>query len=233
MSVNHYRFPVTETVKLAWNKVKGAKASFWAALVVLLLIGSAIYGGLLVIGNTVVTQIVLRVYGAIASWGIVYIGIQRAITGTIRWGLIWQVFKINTLLRMVGLYLIIGIFPLLILGAIVLGMSHSSDSSNGLALIGVLAFIIVYVLYLYISMRAFTAPGIILTTDNGPITAIKMSFSATKSNVWRLIGLCLINSVILLISTIPFGLGLIWSVPYVFINYGVAYEKLMFSKRED
>lgn len=261
MLVNLYRLPVVESVKQTWSKVGGAKASIWAVFGTLFVVGFAIgfmdalfkYFGIIILD--IPLQIANFIFGFIASWGLIYLGIQRAITGTVRWGMMWRVFKINMILRMIGLYLVesIVLLPVVILAVIPSLLNDTPNAHNAVSLVSIILYVLAYIVFLYLILRMYLAKGIIFTTDNGPINAVKMSFSATQSNVWRLFGFNVITLAFLFISILPVGIGffaapslftdypflvlplgcgLIWTFPYIFIAYGVVYEKLMFSKRE-
>jgi uncharacterized membrane protein len=67
---------------------------------------------------------------------------------------------------------------------------------------------------------------IVLSGAANPCAAIKMSFIATNNNVIDLLILNIFNIGLVILSIIPLGLGLIWSIPYLFINRGVVYQKI-------
>ena len=113
-----------------------------------------------------------------------------------------------------------------------IGVAHASFNNlhNVVGLASVIVCLGAIILTFYLAMRLYLAKGIVLDQQVGPWAAIKKSFRATKYNVWRLIGLTLLNAIILLVSVIPLGIGLIWSLPYLFINYGMVYRRLVIEK---
>jgi uncharacterized membrane protein len=83
------------------------------------------------------------------------------------------------------------------------------------------------VLFYAIVFRLILGKAFVIAKQMGPLEALKASFAATKGNVWNLIGVMVISMLILFVSAIPFGIGLIWSLPYIFINYGEVFKRLV------
>src|SRR5579872_7196615 len=75
--------------------------------------------------------------------------------------------------------------------------------SNVIKLFTALCYIIGFILAVYIGCRILLAPALVLVKKLNPWTAIKISFKATKSNVWRFIGLYIVNTMIIVVSVIP------------------------------
>ena len=71
---------------------------------------------------------------------------------------------------------------------------------------------------------------IVIAEKANPWAAIKLSFEATRSHFWALLGLIFIN-VVIIFAAIATVIGLIWAIPYVFINYGIIYNKLISGSR--
>lgn len=241
MTTTKYCLPVFETVGLALKKIKGAKVEFWKGLGLFLFAGvvtSELATYLGKIGYVFLGALLLHanaIFSTLLGWGLLYMGIQRATNGVISQDMLWRACHWRMIVRIFSLY----IFQFLIfLPALLLLLSHSffmetgNDANSENTLTGViasvyLAGVILAVFAMYFFLRMYLAKGIILTKNIGTIAAIKQSFAATHSNVWRLIGLLFVNMSIVFVSLIPLGIGLIWALPYVFISYGVAYDKLM------
>lgn len=56
--------------------------------------------------------------------------------------------------------------------------------------------------------------------------AIKESWRITSSYSWKILGMVLIAMIVALISLIPLGLGLLISIPFLSLSYGVFYRKI-------
>lgn len=230
-------FDVVQSVKLAWEKVKGSKKTFWAGLVLIIIIRLVLEGldrasdhieqpGLIafIIGILAFIFIIIQSF---LYWGLIYIGARRADDLPISVADYKYPFSFFLLLKMIGLYIVsflIFLIPmLLIIAPAFLLYYHQNQQLNWLFYI---AIVIGVIALIFLSIRLYLAKIILIYQNTNPLAAIAQSFRITKNNVWKLIWLGIINTVILLISIIPLGIGLIWSIPYILINYGVVYKKL-------
>ncbi len=237
MSDNMVQLPVIETVKTAWAKVSGAKASIWAILIIVILLqgvigylNSKIKSGELGFFAILIT-IVATIFQLLFSWGLMYMGIQRAQDLPIQYGMVRYVFNLMLFFKMLGVYILQGLIvglPAVILYFLTVAVGgYDGSFAKILQTLVYLADIVVGVFLVFIGIRMFLSKGIVIMQQIGPWTAIKMSFAATRGNVWRLIGLWWLNILIVIVSAIPFFLGLIWTLPFALINYGVVYRKLI------
>ncbi len=234
------KLPVFETIRNAWHKVKGTKATFFLVVVVLILLSLASQGieiylkknGITFAAITIVALIVFvffKILYAILSWGLIYFGSERASGANIQFNMIRYVFDIKLFIKMIGLYIlqlliILPTFFLLFSGIILYSFKGAPPIQT---YISILLGIIAIILMIYLTLRMYLSRIIVVTTKINPWQAIKSSFKATKNNVWRLLGLSLLNTIILFLSILPLCIGLIWAMPYLFINYGVVYKTLM------
>lgn len=56
--------------------------------------------------------------------------------------------------------------------------------------------------------------------------AMELSRKTVTKQWFKFFGLLLISGLILLVGAIPFGIGLIWAIPTVYISYGLLYHRL-------
>jgi hypothetical protein len=230
MTGTTYDLPVMDTVKTAWSKVSGAKGSFWAVLGVLFVIEFVIgfFGGFFQAPNgqmPLAVTIVSLLFGIVVmviSWGLLYLGIQRAAGQPITYRMVGYAFNWGLIFRMIGLY----ILQIVMLGGVSLILLLTTVLSMG-AVVNVILGIVWFVLFYAILFRLILGKAFVIAKQLGPVDAIKASFAATKGNVWNVIAIMIIALLILFVSAIPFGIGLIWSLPYVFINYGEMFKKLV------
>lgn len=234
---------IFEVIKESWNKISGSKLTFWQVLIIVL----AIEYGFIFIDRLSTAAVmpkwgILSIYLAkiiiqsILSWSLIYLGIQKTIGVQIHFRLINYVFSWDLLKKMLGLYILKILILLLPLLLIFLPSSFAMSSemttnnvNNNLNILNILialSYLAGMILVLFLIFRLYIASAIVIANKMNPWAAIKISFKATQSNVWRLIGLTIVNTAIVMISIIPLGIGLIWSIPYLFINYGIVYQKL-------
>ncbi len=93
-------------------------------------------------------------------------------------------------------------------------------------------------IFIYFGFLFFILPGIylsisyiftyILVVDKGLKTwdAMELSRKTISTHWFKFFSLTMLTSIILLISIIPFGIGLIWSLPTVYTTYSLLYIKL-------
>ncbi len=229
-----YVLPVGETLGNAWDKVKGSKKSFWAAFIILFIIafGIGILQGIakgMSPGLGFIVGIVGQIIIFLMQIGLLYIGIQRAFDLPITYTQLFRAFDGAIALRAIGLYILqviifippfIAIFIGVFLGAATRGSTLGSIISVLLCLIGTIGLI-------YLSIRMMMGMALILDKGLNPWKAVKASFHITRSNFWSLLGILFLQFLIVFISLIPMGIGSIWTMPFMFILYGVMYKKLL------
>ncbi|HEX4045253.1 MAG TPA: DUF975 family protein [Gammaproteobacteria bacterium] len=229
-----YQLPVIDTLKAAWQKVAGTKLVIWAsyALIFLIMFALGFLSGLsevllpiLEVPLTIIAQFV----SFLLTTGVMYIGIQRAYDTPVSYRTMFHAFQKDIVLKLIGL-LILEILIFLPF-TIVLVLLASLQTQENLSTLTLLSLVVLYFVLicgmLYISVRMFFAIGIVVAQARGPWQAIKDSFRATRCNFWRIIGLWILQVLVVLVSMIPLGIGLIWSLPWITICYGVAYKNLL------
>jgi uncharacterized membrane protein len=230
-----YDFPVVLTFEEAWQKVKGAKLPFFLIILTflaLILVTGMVAAVMHIFVNetaSIIVSIIGDVFQLVLAWGIIYLGIQRATGAPIFYSMIKNVFSFDLFSKMFGLYIlyfiIVGIpllFPLL--GYLL--VKYVGDTA-AIQVIKALLSIIGAIITIYLAVRISLGKGIVVNERKNPIAAIKISFMATKNNVWNVIGFLLLQILVLVISVIPLGIGLIWSIPLCSIAYGLMYRKLV------
>ena len=212
---------LSDALTIAWRKVKGTKATFLAALMV---VGVINFTAGLVKGFVgffsgelgFILQYVASLVAYIANVGLLYIGIQHARNLPINYRLLFKSFRWPTAARLAAIY-IIGTLVLFI--AATLTAKTHSIAYIGMAIISTL-------FCLWFNFRMFLAPAFIIDANLPVIPAIKASFQATDYHVIKLAVLILIQMGIIIISALPLAIGLIWTLPMMFILYGVVYVTL-------
>lgn len=228
--------PVMDTVKTAWQKVSGAKKTFWVVLSIIFVVQFCL-GILEGIFKTAdgklpffmaIVAIIVGIAMILVSWGLIYLGVQRAEGLPIQYRMVAYAFNMKLFFRMVGFYilevLLFGFYSLL-LGLTVVIPHVINNAVGDVLTIGVY---VGWVLgFLYILFRLYLSKALIIAKNMYPLEAIKMSFQATKGCVLPLLGISAVNFLIVFVCAILFGLGLIWGLPYIFINYGEVFKRLV------
>lgn len=207
-----YSFQIGEVISEAWGRVKGAKGSIIGAVFVmyaisylLLIAGGAVLGMLGIdennIGLFVVTQIGLQLFSmavtAVFTGGLVMMGVRRAVDQPINFSMLFDGISRATplMIAMVLQTIIISIgFMLLIIPGIYLVIGYS-----------------------------LTYP-LIMEKGLGPWEAMEASRKAVHHSWFQIFGLGFLMMLICMVSSIPLGIGLIWSVPMAIITLGIVYR---------
>jgi hypothetical protein len=223
-----YLLPVGETIGIAWDKVKGTKGSVWAAILMtsLIMLGLGFFDWVIrVIAPPIEPffRIIVQVIGFLLQMGIMYIGIRRAQDLPITYRMMFRTFEGSIAIRVIGVYIlqiIIFIIPvaLIIFSAVLVGRSGAHVA----ILLGIFGF----VLTIFLCVRMMLSMAFVLDKGTNPWPAISQSFASTKNNFWRLVAIFLAQSIIIIISAIPIFIGLIWTLPFAYILYGLVYKNL-------
>lgn len=272
-------FSVFETIKTAWQQVQGTKRAYWSVWLLMVLadvfFGSIHFATLLAAplfnAYTITTVILILINTVnyiifyILSWGLLYIGVQRAFNQPVRFATIKHVFDIKLFFKMLGVFILEFLILLPALCLIVWPTVYEQFIANPVILTHHLfslsvavSYIVGLVLFVYLTTRFHLGVIITIVEKCNPWTAIQLSFKATKSKVWKLLGLFLLNSLmiaaglilfvtallvlphvthelastklaLLIVSALPM-IGFIWLLPYVVINMGVVYKRLVVDK---
>lgn len=224
-----YQLPIEATITTSWASVRGAKKPIWAAIGILFL--TSILLTVLQKIATDISPILATIANIIAStinylfgMGLLYIGIKRAYGLPISYRMMFRAFELPIALRIIGVYLLQILF--FSLAGILIAISLALFTSKASLLLAVLfgGLGIAALIYLYIAL--VLAAGFVLDQGTNSWEAIKLSMAATKGNIMRILLLFLVQTIIFIIAIIPLGIGLIWSIPFMTIQYGFIYKNL-------
>ncbi|WP_294961813.1 hypothetical protein [Sulfurimonas sp.] len=135
--------------------------------------------------------------------------------------------------------------PILI-GIMILGVKHSREEELSIPSIFEYFGMIMPIMLAYVAMTVIISIGFVLLIIPGIYFAVSYAFVyqliVDKGlNVWeamelsrktvtkqwfKFFGLSLLSGISILVSALPFGIGLIWSIPMVYITYGLLYHHL-------
>ncbi len=248
-SVNH--LSVKKTISEAWQKSKNFKSPFLLAI----LIYFSIQFGLEFINASLSnnTRIIINILNHITSllllWSLTYLGLLCATEQAVGLKNIKNIFQLKTLLKLYGTYILsqLPIFAIYIV--IFIRIYSQSSYSYADTWYNFSNFLIFFFLltWLYLYLRLSLTNGLIMLERNSLVLAVKTSFWKTKHNLIKLFLLFILNLIIAVCSAlpillsvylinnygligiaslVPMSLGLVWSIPYLFVNYGVVYKNL-------
>ncbi len=210
-----YDFSIGALISEAWQRTKGAKGIiiggfliYYVAILVISTIlgvvlafvglGAADGGATLVIG-----QLLVGIIGSALSYpllaGIMMTGIRRAAD---------QPITINQMFSHFGLAL-----PLIVTALIMMVLIY----------VGLLLLVIPGI---YLSVAYMLAIPLVVERGLSPWQALETSRKAISQHWFKVFGLCLLLGLIIGVSAIPLGIGLIWSLPLFAISMGALYRTI-------
>ena len=215
----------TDIVYVAWKKVHGNKAIVFTAycLISLVVIAFATFGfifNVLIHGADQAFGVLGGLINFVFQSSLVFIGIQIAKDLPTHYRMILYGFRASLIAKVILVYIMIMLIiwvPSLVIGAI----AHQLHSSFNFVL-----YIISLIIYIYLSVRVSLAIGLVVDKHDNPWKAILTSFDLTADHIWSLFLTYLLVFVIVIVSVIPLGIGLIWTLPLALISYGVIYKQL-------
>lgn len=203
------RFTVGRALNKAWELTYGVKGPIWGAALIVYgasLVLMSIFAVLMLatgmdpegtVGSLL--SIVNSVLSMILTAGLMYMGVRRATGRTVNWKDVFSGFEVA------GRIVIASILQMI------------------LVVIGFVLFILpgIYLLVGYM----LTLP-LIVDKKMSPWQAMETSRKAIHKVWWKISGLYFLVGLICAVSAIPFGIGLIWTMPMAVILCGVVYNYL-------
>ncbi|MFR0691417.1 hypothetical protein ACLUTX_18625 [Enterobacterales bacterium AE_CKDN230030158-1A_HGKHYDSX7] len=211
-----YDFSINDLIKEAWQRVSGTKG--------MLIAGFIIYG--------VVVQVVSFVLGMI--FGVGYAGSGAEPSG----GAVVLQLVVGILAGTVGYPFLAGINMLGIRRAADQPISFNEMFSHfgqfvPLLITGLVMTVLIYVGLLllvlpgiYLSIAYILAIPLVVERKLSPWQALETSRKAITQHWFKVFGLFFVLGLIMLVSAIPLGIGLVWTLPLAIISVGVLYRTL-------
>jgi len=211
-----YTFSIRATLSEAWDKTNGAKWPIHLAFLYYFLVFLAviIVGVIASVALTaapgmsdpsgsflmqLLLQIGINLIALPMMLGIIIMGIQRSVDVPINANSVFMYFPdmFNLLLTMIIMSLMIAI-----------------------------GFILLIIPGIYLAVAYYMALPLVVEKGMSPWQALETSRKAVSHHWFRMAGFFIVVSIILTISIIPFGIGLIWSLPLFIIAYGIIYRNM-------
>ena len=209
----HYDFTVGEVMDEAWRLVKGMKASFWGAAVVVVLIDllfeticSVLFGLFLTKEpNAIVKQAFRAVVRALATpvtMGMTMMCVRRALGAPISFGTAFSYYAKS----------------LPALGCAVLVLLLTVAGLFVLVLPGI-----------YLAIAYSFAIQLVCDLGLSPWQALEISRRAVKHRWWSVLGLGLLVGLITVASALGLLIPLIWTIPWSMMTTGVLYRRIFYA----
>lgn len=209
-----YDFNIGELLSEAWQRTKGTKGIIVGGFLLfytVMMVASLALGGLFallglasdsLVFNTVV-EIVLGLFASALAYpfmaGIGMVGIRRAADQNISFNEIFSHFG-----RTVPILITAIACPLLIY----------------------LGLILLIIPGIYLAIAYMLAIPLVVERGLSPWQAMEASRKAVGQRWFKIFGLFLLLGLIVMISAIPLGIGLVWSMPLLIIAIGILYRTI-------
>ena len=160
-------------------------------------------------GWVVILSLVLALVGVVGSIAISYLALFRG--ASVGESLSRGVKRLPTVIG-IGLLFLVPIFILAVILAIAfVGADRMASLDNpqtisALSGPAVIAFLLLFFLMIYVSVRLFLTTPMVAARDLGPINTIKASWSLTKGHFWKLLGFLILFVVAVLVVMIVVGI---------------------------
>lgn len=204
------KFTIATLIKDAYHYSKGAKSSIWAAIIVMSLILGGLWAGATFLlynyysqGNTIAAgatevgmQVVLNFFSYLFSAGILIIAVRRVAQEPFSWTMLFMGFK--RFGSVLALYILMSI--MLFIG-----------------------FLLLILPGIYLTVGYMLALPLLFEKNLSPWQALERSRMAVHKRWWTVFFALIVLTILTVLSAIPLGIGLIWTVPMFSILIAVLY----------
>jgi phage FluMu protein Com len=207
-------FTIGGMLKEAWEQTKGAKGVIWVGSAVMyLVIFALIMVSVLLLpsgeseiptatetfGNAIF-QAVIDAVSVIFTAGLLFLGIRRVSGDDISWKMVFEGFSSCA-------------------GKIIVATILQS-------ILVTIGFLLLIIPGIYLTVAYVMTLPLIVEEGMAPWEAMETSRKAIHKVWWKIAGLLVIMGLLTIVSTIPLGIGLIWTWPMFIILAGVVYRHL-------
>lgn len=203
-------FAIGAILKEAWQKTSGVKGPVWGAMfmAVMVLLAMAIgvrmlaamFGG---DGDNFALGMALQITSTVAVYpiiaGVMMIGIRRSVELPVNWKMAFGYYSF--LLPLVVSYFLVTM----------------------LTLVG---FLLLLLPGIYLSLAYIMVMPLVVDKGMPPWQAMEASRKAIHKHWFKVFGLYFVMMLIILVSLVPLGLGLIWTMPMVIMVGAILYREL-------
>jgi hypothetical protein len=199
-----YKFEIGDVMREAWGMTSGMKGAFWGGAILLYLayMAIAVVGALLFKGSQALSMVFNIALGAIAPvlfLGLISMGLRRAAGLRVAF---------ETAFGSFGRAL-----PAFIAGLL----------STVLTYLGLILLILPGI---YLAVGYCMTMPLIVDRNYPPWQALETSRKAVTKRWFQFFGLLLAVGLLVFVSALPLGIGLIWSLPWAINVVGVVYRRV-------
>ncbi len=213
-------FTVFGVIKEAWKYVKGVKLTFFLAMLMIVLFSIAVNlvsffllpkvtqliagmdtanAGIVQFWVQGAVQFFISFLSSVFGAGLIYMGVRRVAGYPVSPGMVFSGFS-----KILSLFLAFFLMTLMILSGFVLFVLPG----------------------IYLSVGYMLTLPLIIDRDMSVWQAMETSRMAIHKVWWKVFAIFLVVMQIMWLSVIPFGLGLIWTMPMYVLVFGVIYRAL-------
>lgn len=203
--VPHTNWALSEIMSEAWQLTDGFKRSYLGAGLIyigILLVLSVILG--LLLGKAGVTKIIADLIIGLATYplavGLMIIAIKRSVGIPVNAMMVFDYYP-----KTIPIFLLYVLMILLII-------------------IGLMLLILPGI---YLAIAYSMAPALLVDKNMGIWEALETSRKAITPHWFKVFALFLICAIILIVSALPLGIGLIWSMPFFALVMAIVYRNLV------
>jgi uncharacterized membrane protein len=213
----NYDFGIGAIISEAWEKTKGIKGTVWLAL---------LFYMLALIPVSIAIQFGLRALGLSNDP-------ENGRAAVIVFGFVSQIIQMVIVVPLMTGLLVLSIK--LAAGAPAQASDVFSYFSKTLTLLGtallmyfmiIIGFCLLIIPGIYLSVAYAFAMPLVAEKNLAPWEALETSRKAITHHWFKLFGLYLVVTIIASLSAIPLGIGLIWTIPLMFLTMGLVYCKM-------
>ena len=205
-----YDINISNLLSEAWQKVSGSKLTFFLAYIcttaVFMFLTSALQGGLEAVlspgmasAGVLVFNLAFLPINFCITAGIYTIAIRHICGQDISVGMVFSMFS--------------KIVPLAIVGFLI-------------AVLTVLGYMLFIIPGIYLTVAYFFAIPLIIDHDMSPWQAMETSRKAVSKKWFPIFGLGIIITIIIMLSAIPLGIGIIWTYPMKLLLMATTYKNI-------
>jgi len=201
-----YSFSITGLLKEAFDRSEGVKGTIVGAFIIYVIVAVLVSGVLEIFfpsADSIINAIIQALISAPITVpivvGIFFLGINHA-----------RGFEINipSIFDYYGMMVPITITFVLMYVCIMLG------------------FVLLIIPGIYLAIAYSFAYPLLVDKELGPWEAMELSRKTITKQWFKFFGLTLVSAIFIIVSAIPLGIGLIWSIPTVYIAYGILYQNM-------
>lgn len=198
-----YDFDIGQVMNEAWGLTRGMKASFWGAAIIIY----AIFFVLALVaaslaGKSAITQflpsLVLGILGPVLFIGLVMIGVRRAAGLPVSFATAFSCFD------RAGTVLLASLLT---------------------TLLTYVGFVLILIPGIYLAIAYCMTLPLIADRRLQPWPAIETSRKAVSKRWFQFFLLMLVVGLVIFVSAIPLGIGVIWTAPWAINVVGVVYRR--------